>query len=306
MAAETTPLLLTPARRAGAERLSRQGAYAWCRGYTRAHGENFTVASWFLPKEQRDHFYAVYAFCRFTDDLGDEAEGDRLALLDEWEGGLRDCFQGRFSHPIFAALGRTVRERGLPQDLFLRLIEANRMDQRLSRFPTYADLVDYCEHSATPVGRMVLGILGYAGEERAQLADAICTGLQLANFWQDVARDYSKGRIYLPLTDIERFGVSEADIAARNFTPRFRDLMRFEVERARALFRAGAPLEGLVDARVRLDIRLFRLGGEAVLDAIERRNYDVLTARPAISRLTKARLLASALWDVLLTRLPYR
>ncbi len=283
--------------------MTADAAYAWCRAYTRAHSENFTVGSWFLPKAHRDHFWALYAFCRFTDDLGDEALGDRLVLLDGWESGFRDCLAGHYRHPIYAALGRTLRERPLPSELFLRLIEANRMDQRQTRFQTYAELLHYCQYSATPVGRMVLGVLGYTDEERGQLADATCTGLQLANFWQDVTIDYAKGRLYLPLEDLARFGCDEAQIARREPAAAFRSLMRFEVDRAQALFDTGARLEPMVDATLRLDITLFRRGGEAVLAAIRRRNYDVLSARPPISRATKARLAASALIGLAATRL---
>jgi squalene synthase HpnC len=282
--------------------MSRAEAMAWCRNFTRSHTENFTVASRFLPKKHREHFYALYAFCRFTDDLGDEAERDRLALLDEWEAGFNDCVAGRYRHPVFAGLGPTMSEREVPQELFLRLVEANRMDQRVSRFPAYVDLLHYCDHSANPVGRMVLHVLGYSDEERGHLSDAVCTGLQLANFWQDVRPDWEKGRVYIPLEDLQRFGCSEEQIGRREFTPAFRELMRFEVERARALFREGAALEDMIEPKLRLDIRLFRRGGEAVLDAIEHGGYDVLNARQPVSRWRKARLLAAALWGLLWAR----
>jgi squalene synthase HpnC len=265
-------------------------AYAWCRRYARGRQENFTVVSWFLPRPLRPHFFALYAFCRMTDDLGDEAEGDRLALLDAWEADLRACYAGRREQPIFVALGRTIDVCAIPEDLFLRLIEANRMDQRITRFPTYADLEDYCRHSATPVGRMVLHALGYRDEHRQELADATCIGLQLANFWQDVTVDLVKGRIYIPQEDMERFGYGEAKLRAGVVNDAFRALMRFEVGRARELFARGRALEDLVDRRARIDVRLFRLGGEAVLDAIEAQDYDVLTRRPRTSRATKARL----------------
>ncbi len=265
-----------------------EAARAWCRAYARSHQENFTVVSWLLPRDLRPHFYSLYSFCRWTDDLGDEAEGDRLALLDAWEGELRACFEGRRERPLFVALGATIDRCGIPAEPFLRLIEANRMDQRISRFETYTDLLEYCSHSATPVGHMVLHVLGYHDEERLRLADATCIGLQLANFLQDVSVDYEKGRCYLPQEDLRRFGVAETAVARREPDAAFRTMMRFEVGRARELFATGRRLESLVDRRSRLDVRLFRLGGEAILDAIEACDYDVLTRRPRVSHRTKA------------------
>lgn len=275
-------------------RADEPAAFDWCRRYARAHDENFTVVSWFLPKRLREHFFSVYAFCRWTDDLGDEAEGDRLAQLDAWERELRACFDGRRERPLFVALGRTVEEFAMPIDPFLRLIEANRMDQRVTRFETYGDLRRYCEHSATPVGRMVLHLLGYGDEGRGRLADATCTGLQLANFWQDVSVDLRKGRVYIPLEDMRRFGVTEEHLRAAAADDAFRALMRFEVGRARALFAVGRALEPIVDRRARTDVRLFRLGGEAVLDAIARADYDVVSARPRVGKARKAWLALSS------------
>ncbi|HXK33483.1 MAG TPA: squalene synthase HpnC [Dehalococcoidia bacterium] len=259
-------------------------AYRWCRAYARRRDENFTVVSWFLPAALRPHFFALYAFCRWTDDLGDEAEGDRLALLDRWEHDLRACAAGRREHPLFVALGATMDQYAIPLDPFLRLIEANRMDQRVSRFATYDELRNYCEHSATPVGRMVLYVLGYRDEERQRLADATCIGLQLANFWQDVSVDLHKGRIYIPLEDMRRFGYDEQRLRSGVVDDAFRSLMRFEAHRARLLFERGSALEPLIDRRARADIRLFRVGGEAVLDAIEAAGYDVLSRRPRVRR----------------------
>lgn len=270
------------------QRPALASAYEWCRRYTRARGENFTVVSWFLPRRLRPHFFALYSFCRYTDDLGDEAEGDRLALLDAWEAELRACVRGERSRPLFVALGATIDVCAIPEELFLRLIEANRIDQRRGRFETYDELLFYCEHSATPVGRMVLHALGERDEERMRLADATCTGLQLANFWQDVSVDLGKGRIYLPLEDLRRFGYREQDLHAGVVDDRWRALLRFEVTRARELFARGRVLEARVGRGARADVRLFRLGGEAVLDAIERANYDVLSQRPRVSGRRKA------------------
>ena len=266
-------------------------AYRECERYARSHGENFHVVTFLLPRALRPHFFALYAFCRFTDDLGDEADGDRLALLDAWEAELREAVEGRAARPLFVALARTIEECSIPLDLFTRLIEANRIDQRVSRFETYDDVLDYCTYSATPVGRMVLAVIGCLDEERAALSDQICIGLQVANFWQDVSVDIAKGRVYLPQEDLRLFGCDDAQIAERRFDERFRGLMRYEVERARSHFAAGQALEALVPRRVRADIRLFRLGGEAILDAIEAAGYDTLSARPRIGRATRARLL---------------
>ena len=265
-------------------------AYRWCERYARGRSENFTVVSWFLPRALRPHLFAVYSFCRYTDDLGDEAEGDRLALLDDWERELREAVAGRPAPPLLTALARTIEEREIPIDPFLRLIEANRIDQRVSRFETHEDLLEYCSYSATPVGRMVLAVLGYHDAERSALADATCIGLQLANFWQDVSVDIGKGRVYLPQEDLRRFGCDDQQIIERRFDERFHELMRFEVERAREYFAEGSALEALVPRSVRTDIRLFRLGGEAILDAIERAGYDTLSARPRVSRPVKLRL----------------
>jgi squalene synthase HpnC len=265
-----------------------RAAYEWCRAYARRHDENFTLVSWFLPADLRPHFFALYAFCRWTDDLGDEAAGDRLALLDAWERDLRACADGRREAPLFVALGVTIDHFAMPLEPFLRLIEANRIDQRVSRFETYDELLDYCQYSAAPVGWMVLYVLGHGDEQRQTLADATCIGLQLANFWQDVSVDLQRGRIYLPLEDMRRFGYDEDRLRKGVVNDDFRALMRFEVRRARELFAQGRALEPLIDRRARTDVRLFRLGGEAVLNAIEAADYDVLTRRPRVSKGLKA------------------
>ncbi len=263
-------------------------AFAYCRRLTTSHYENFTVVSWLLPRALRPHMYAAYAYCRGVDDLGDEAEGDRLALLDDWEAELRRCYDGKPRHPTFVALRETVRRFDIPQEPFLRLIEANRMDQRINRYRTYGELLDYCQYSANPAGHIVLYLFGYRDEERQRLSDATCTALQLTNFWQDVPRDLDKGRIYIPLEDMERFHYGEADLLDNRFDGRFRDLMAFQVERTRELFRQGLELVPKVRGRARLDLRLFSLGGLAVLDAIEAIDYDVLYTRAKLSRARKA------------------
>lgn len=270
-------------------------AALWCQRYARQHYENFSVVTRFLPRPLHSPMYTVYSYCRFTDDLGDEAEGDRLALLDEWAAELGRSFEGAASHPIMVALAEVRKSYPLRRSPFERLIEANRHDQRQTRYETFQELLEYCDYSANPVGEMVLGLFGYDDDQRIALSNATCTALQLANHWQDVARDYEAGRLYLPLEDLRRFGVSEGQIPAKQADDAFRSLMRFEIDRAEALFRQGAPLIDQVDRDLRLDLRLFTAGGQAVLRAIEGQNYDVLTRRPTISGRRKAWMLMNAL-----------
>ena len=273
-------------------------AQEYCRRLARSHYENFSVASWFLPKGLRQHFFNVYAYCRISDDLGDEV-GDAAAslqLLDEWEVELNACYSedGRPRHPVFVALAETVRKFEIPKQEFVDLLTAFRQDQRDSRYEAFGDLLGYCRYSANPVGHLVLYLCGYRDAERQQLSDYTCTALQIANFWQDVSRDFEKGRIYLPLEDLRRFGVAEDTISARQNSPRFCEMMRFEVERAREWFEQGLPLVGKVDGELALDIELFSRGGMEVLNAIERQGYAVLGRRPAISKARKLALVARA------------
>ena len=275
--------------------ISVEESYRRCQALARSHYENFTVASRFLPSELRRHFSAIYAFCRTVDDLGDEYPGDRLHALDLWEHDLRRCFGGTPHHPYLTALSETIARFEIPEEPFLRLIEANRMDQRQTRYRTYEDLTRYCEHSADPVGRLVLYVCGYRDERRQLLSDATCTALQLANFWQDVARDHAAGRIYIPLEEMERFGYSEHELGRRVVNDSFRELMAFQVERTRTLFRRGEDLLGALEGRTRLAVALFSAGGLRVLDLIERRGYDVLSDRPVITGRAKFVLAAKTL-----------
>jgi len=272
-------------------------ARAWCRRLAETHYENFHVATWFLPARLRSHFHAIYAYCRVSDDLGDEV-GDpeaSLALLDLWQAELDACYRGEARHPVFVALAETVRACEIPEEPFSDLLVAFRQDQTVTRFPTMADVLGYCRYSANPVGRIVLYTCGYRDAERFALSDKTCSALQLANFWQDVRVDYAKNRIYFPREDMDRFGVDEATIAEARCTPQFRELMRHEVDYARAMFREGLPLVRMVDRELALDIDLFSRGGLAILAAIERQDYDVLRARPSISGTRKASLLLRAL-----------
>lgn len=272
-------------------------ARAWCRRLAETHYENFHVASWFLPKRLRPHFHSIYAYCRVSDDLGDEVGNpdQALALLDLWIAELDACYRGEARHPVFVALAETIRACDIPKEPFADLLVAFRQDQIVTRFPAMADVLAYCRYSANPVGRIVLYASGYRDAERFALSDQTCSALQLANFWQDVRVDYEKGRIYLPLDDMQRFGVSESDIAAGRFTSQFRELMRFEVDYARRMFQSGLPLIRMVDRELALDLDLFSRGGLEILAAIERQDYNVLRARPAISKRRKAALLLRAL-----------
>jgi len=271
-------------------------ARVYCARLARTHYENFSVASWFLPRRLRQDFYNVYAYCRISDDLGDEV-GDpaaSLELLDEWQRELDACYEGTPKHPAFVALAETVRLYDIPKHEFCDLLIAFRQDQTVTRFETFNDVLAYCKYSANPVGHLVLYLCGYRDPERQQLSDFTCTALQLANFWQDVTTDYAKGRIYLPLEDLRRFSVTEDDIARDQNTPAFRTMMKFEVERARDWFRQGLPLIEKVDRELAIDLDLFSRGGQEILNAIEKRNYAVLGNRPSISKPRKLALVARA------------
>ena len=271
-------------------------AYAYCERLARTHYENFSVATWFLPRRLRQHFFNVYAYCRISDDLGDETGNPQasLQLLDEWESELNACYEGSPRHPVFVALAGTVREFDIPKHEFSDLLTAFRQDQTVLRYQTFDDLRGYCRNSANPVGHLVLYLCGYRDAERQQLSDYTCTALQLANFWQDVSVDFEKGRIYLPLEDLKKYAVTENDIAQKNNSPQFRDMMRFEVERAREWFERGLPLASKVGRELAIDIELFTRGGQEILNAVERQHFAVLGNRPVISKPRKLALVARA------------
>ena len=271
-------------------------AQGYCRRLAQSHYENFSVASWFLPKRLRQHFFNLYAYCRISDDLGDEV-GDAntsLHLLDEWEAELEACYRGSPRHPVFVALAETVQRLDIPQQPFADLLTAFRQDQTVGRYATFAEIVSYCRYSANPVGRLVLYLCGYRDAERQALSDYTCTALQLANFWQDVTLDYGKGRIYLPLEDLARYGVREDDLANQRNTPAFCGMMGFQVARAREWFGKGLPLVQKVDRELAVDLELFSRGGQEILNAIERQGYAVLGRRPVISKTRKLALVARA------------
>jgi len=292
---------LPPAYRIPDVAPSLDEALAYCRRLAETHYENFHVATWFLPKALRPHFHAIYAYCRISDDLGDEV-GDRdvaLALLDLWGRELDACYEGHARHPVFVALAETIRICGIPKEPFADLLVAFRQDQTVTRYETMDDVFAYCRNSANPVGRLVLYACGEAGpnvkDENFRLSDLTCTALQLANFWQDVREDFAKGRVYLPQADMRRFGVTDETIGQGIATPEFRALMRHEVDFAQSLFEQGLPLINRVNRDLALDLDLFSRGGLEILRAIEHRDYDVLSARPAISKRTKLSLALRAL-----------
>jgi squalene synthase HpnC len=278
--------------------VSRADAWNYCSHVARIHYENFSVASLLLPRHLIRHFHAVYAYCRWSDDLADETGGGERAveLLRWWRQELLKCYDGTPHHPVLVALQETIRRFDIPPEPFLDLLVAFEQDQHVREYDDFANLLDYCRNSANPVGRLVLHLCESHDEVRGALSDHVCTALQLANFWQDVARDLDIGRIYLPVEDRLHFGYGDDDLHARRFTPAFAELLRFEVDRTRDLFFRGYPLVDLVPAEVSADVELFIEGGLAILDKIEKHGFNVLSRRPALAKWDKGWLLARALW----------
>jgi squalene synthase HpnC len=283
-------------------------AQAWCRNLATSHYENFHVATWFLPKRIRPYFESIYAFSRVADDLGDEVADKAVAtrLLGEWRAMLDECSEApsRSMHPVFIALQQTIFETKAPKHLFNDLIRAFEMDQVKTRYESLDELINYSRLSANPVGRLVLWVSGYHDEERAQLSDKVCTALQLANFWQDVVEDWERGRRYLPADAMQRFGVTDAMIAEKRFTPEFRAMMTYLVGLAGTMLREGARVSERVDRQLAVTLRLFSQGGEAALAGIVGQDYDVLKSRPSVSKGTKAMLLMRALGGKAVAMLP--
>jgi squalene synthase HpnC len=299
-------IYLTPAVRP-----SLAEAQAWCKHLATNHYENFHVATFFLPKTLRPHFYSVYAFCRTSDDLGDEVESTALAtcLLAEWRTMLHECFATpeRSVHPVFVALQPTIVACNLPMQPFDDLISAFEQDQTYTHHASLATLEHYSRYSANPVGRLVLLVCGYRSEELMLLSDDICTGLQLANFYQDIVEDSERGRRYIPADAMERFGVTDEQLLARRFDANFRAMMKFLVDDARARLARGQRIVTLVDRDLASTLSLFVKGGFTILDAIAAQNYDTLKSRPVVTKAAKLKLLGGALMGkVASTILPAR
>ena len=276
-------------------------AEEFCREISR-HYENFTVGSPLFPRKMRQDLANIYAFCRYSDDLGDEgdtlsAEGGAAAVnrLDEWENELSLCNEGKPRHPVFIALKGTIERYRMPLEPVRELISAFRQDQHKRRYRTFKELLDYCRRSANPVGRIFLMMFGKREERLFNLSDYTCTALQLTNFWQDVNADLGKGRIYIPMEDMEIYGYSIEDLKERKYNEEFRKLMASEIERTWDFFSKGAELEKLVDRDLALEIELFRRGGEAVLRKIEALKYNVFKKRPVLRKLEKGILFSRAL-----------
>jgi squalene synthase HpnC len=256
----------------------------------RAAGENFSVASILLGRDTRRHLTAIYGYARLVDQIGDAVAGDRSAALDAFEGDLALIFDGGGApaHPVLRRLEPTVHELELPRGPFERLIEANRRDQETAVYETFEELVGYCDLSANPVGELVLHVFGAATPDRIALSDRVCTALQLAEHWQDVAEDRAAGRVYLPAEDLARFGVTPDDLDGAVTSPAVRELMAFEVSRARTLLDEGAPLVGRLRGRARVAVAGFVGGGRAALDAIGAAGHDVLAGPPKAGRARRA------------------
>jgi squalene synthase HpnC len=282
----------------GAQPPSRARALAYCRSIARSHYENFTVASWLLPRHLLPHFYAIYAYCRGADDAADETRDPAKSLraLDAWQEQLDRCYVGSPEHPVFVALLPTIREFSIPPEPFTRLLTAFRQDQRVARYATHEDVLGYCRNSANPVGRLILYLGRCHDPKRGALSDSICTGLQLANFCQDVARDWAKGRIYLPRATLDAAGCSEEVFGQGRHTEAFARAMQVEVARAEEYLRAGEPLVELMPGELRVDVALFIEGGLSILATIRDLGYDVWSRRPTISRAKQLRLLVRCWW----------
>jgi squalene synthase HpnC len=274
-------------------------AQRWCKTLATTHYENFHVATFFLPAALRPHFYSVYAFCRSSDDLGDEVADTATAtrLLGEWRGMLHQCFaRPELSrHPVFVALQPTIADHDLPIQPFDDLISAFEEDQVYTHHESLATLEQYSRYSANPVGRLVLLVSGYRSEELMSLSDDICTGLQLANFYQDVVEDRARGRRYLPADAMQRFGVTDEQLVERRFDGNVRAMMEFLVDDARARLSRGERITSQVSRDLASTLQLFVNGGYAILDAIAAQDYDTLRVRPVVSKAAKLRLLGGAL-----------
>lgn len=286
--------------RTPAQRPSLAEARQWCKTLATTHYENFHVATFFLPSALRPHFHSVYAFCRTSDDLGDEVADTTTAtrLLSEWRSMLHECFitPELSRHPVFVALQPTIAQCHLPMQPFDDLISAFEQDQVYTHHASLATLEEYSRYSANPVGRLVLLVSGYRSDELMHLSDEICTGLQLANFYQDIVEDRERGRRYIPADAMARFHVSDEQLIARRFDANVRAMMQFLVDDARGRLLRGQRIVSLVDGELAATLSLFVKGGLAILDAIATQDYNTLASRPIVTRSAKLRLLAGAVW----------
>ncbi len=282
------PVAATPA----AEPCTVEQAFAFCERMARDHYENFPVASRFVPEPLRKYVWAIYAFARSADDFADEPRhaGRRYEALADWEEKLEACFHREAEHPVFVALRETVERRDIPISPLRDMLAAFKMDLAITRYPTFESLRNYCSRAAHPVGRLVLYVFDYRDPNLHRFSDDLCTALHLTNFIQDVGRDHARGRIYLPMEDLGHFGVREEDIAAGRVTPEFRDLLRFEVARARSFYERGRPLADRLGRDLGFELNLIFHGGMAVLDRIEAVGYDVFSQRPQLTMADKVRM----------------
>ncbi len=286
---------------------SIEESYSYCEQMAKSHYENFPVGSFLIPKEKRRHIWAVYAFARTADDFADEGRSafetpadlqKRLAALDDWEYKLLQATKGQTEHPIFIAVAQTLKDAQIPVQLLKDLITAYRMDVQRKRHKSFEDLLFYCKHSANPVGRLVLHIMGYKDEAIHLLSDNICTALQLANFWQDVAVDLEKDRIYLPEDEMKRFRVTEGDLHAKICNRAFQTLMQYCSDKTKSLFNQGLPLTQKVGKDLKWEMKLTWLGGTTILKKLSQNHYDIYRNRPVIGMMDKITLLTRSLMPV--------
>jgi hydroxysqualene synthase len=284
------------------DRCSVDNAFAYCERMARSHYENFPVGSLLIPVDKRKYVYSIYAFARTADDFADEGyekdglnEAGRLAALEDWERKLEASYRGEASHPVFIALAETAKELQLPVRLFRDLLSAFKQDVTKRRYANFDEVLDYCGRSANPIGSLILLLFGYREERLHKLSDSICTGLQLVNFWQDVAVDIRKDRIYLPLNEMAEFGVSVDDLRDGRSSARTAALIKFQVERTKKYFADGRPLPEMVKGRLAFELRLTWLGGMRILRRIEEQDYDTLKTRPVITGWDKIVLLLRSL-----------
>lgn len=281
--------------------LSVDASFRYCEQLARGHYENFPVGSVLVPSNRRKHVYSIYAFARTADDFADEGyEADisvetRMARLEEWQKKLQDSYRGVADDPIFIALSETIRELRLPVALFEDLLSAFKQDVTKTRYRDFDEVLDYCSRSANPVGRLILLLFDYRDEKLHRMSDDVCTGLQLANFWQDVSIDIRKDRIYLPADEMAHYDVTEDDLRSGRFTERYASLMKYQVERTHEIFNRGRMLPKLVSGRLAIELRLTWLGGMRVLERIEEQGYDTLRSKPMITFLDKIRLIVQSL-----------